>query len=966
MAHRTRHTAPLPGKALLAILPVLLAILIAPASAGAASSNQLIQVPQQVATLPLAISRVADGGTIELASGTYDAPAGGFRIGNANKGFTVRAALGATVVLGGQGAHPILVFHNTSLAHGGLVIFQGLTFRNGAGGSSTTSPGVTIDTAAARFVGCNFDGNGGGTGAAGGGAVLVRGGSTATFIGCNFTDNSCAIQGGAMMVQASSVQVLGGSFVANHVNLADGIPSSHGGAVSVLDGTFLVSDALFQGNQAGWVGGAIYAFGDFTATPATPSSYLSVTRSTFQSNAIAPQPCCAPPGPATGGAIHVEDQTTLDVQGSWFTGNQAQDGGALSSYRAQIDVTGSVFQGNGGSLTEGDLAVGGAICALSNDAVDASTANGQNPPPAAVSVAGSLLQGGTGGAVGNAGGCLFAAGDAPHLYGQDGLTPDGTVASNSAPVAISGSVFADCAVLLDAATAGGGQGGAVNASLVALTMANSMVLGSTAAGDGAGGGVFLSGESNAQISQTIFAGDSADTAGGALYATGSNLNVSGSDFIANQVGGSSRGSALYTQPLGATQPHVGNGDASGLVSQSIFSQNGGLAVWDADAGGATFINTMQYGSDSFFAGSFGGNVYDDTYADPSHAGFSVAGLDSLVVRRPSGVATVKAAAANLALGAAPAVGSLVAFAPAGSPTARSAPLLAYAWSGSTATLGGAPLAAHQGLIDNPAPGAYSLIANGALLGAASVAAAQCTTDPVLCLAGDRFRVQVAWQLPTGQRGDGHPAALSDDTGTFWFFDASQVDLVVKILDGRAVNGCFWVFYGALSNVQYTITVTDTVTGAVQAYVNPAGTMASVADTTAFLGTGNAPAAPPVVAPTPPATGSCARRAGDLCLADRFRLHVAWKTSTASGTATGTALAADSGTFWFFSSGDVELAVKIVDGRAVNGHFWVFYGALSNVQYTLTVTDTQTGRSKTYVNPQGAMASVGDTSALPGS
>jgi hypothetical protein len=26
-------------------------------------------------------------------------------------------------------------------------------------------------------------------------------------------------------------------------------------------------------------------------------------------------------------------------------------------------------------------------------------------------------------------------------------------------------------------------------------------------------------------------------------------------------------------------------------------------------------------------------------------------------------------------------------------------------------------------------------------------------------------------------------------------------------------------------------------------------------------------------------------------------------------------------------------VKAVDGRAVNGKFWFFYGALSNVQYT---------------------------------
>ena len=56
-------------------------------------------------------------------------------------------------------------------------------------------------------------------------------------------------------------------------------------------------------------------------------------------------------------------------------------------------------------------------------------------------------------------------------------------------------------------------------------------------------------------------------------------------------------------------------------------------------------------------------------------------------------------------------------------------------------------------------------------------------------------------------------------------------------------------------------------------------------------------------------------------------------------------------------------VKALDGRPVNGHFWLFYGALSNVEYTLTVTDTQTGKIKTYTNPSGRFASVADTQAF---
>ena len=57
-------------------------------------------------------------------------------------------------------------------------------------------------------------------------------------------------------------------------------------------------------------------------------------------------------------------------------------------------------------------------------------------------------------------------------------------------------------------------------------------------------------------------------------------------------------------------------------------------------------------------------------------------------------------------------------------------------------------------------------------------------------------------------------------------------------------------------------------------------------------------------------------------------------------------------------------IKVLDGRALNDHFWIYYGALSNVEYTVTVTDTVTGRRKTYINPEGRFASAGDVRALP--
>jgi hypothetical protein len=134
--------------------------------------------------------------------------------------------------------------------------------------------------------------------------------------------------------------------------------------------------------------------------------------------------------------------------------------------------------------------------------------------------------------------------------------------------------------------------------------------------------------------------------------------------------------------------------------------------------------------------------------------------------------------------------------------------------------------------------ASSLLACGVLflLAPAPRASAQsCVPDvTTLCLNASRFKVQVAWQVPAqGTSGNGNGIALTTDTGEFWFFSANNIELVVKVVDGRAFNNHFWVFYGALSNVQYTITVTDTSDGVVKTYQNPNGNLASVADVSAF-------------------------------------------------------------------------------------------------------------------------------------
>jgi lysophospholipase L1-like esterase len=113
----------------------------------------------------------------------------------------------------------------------------------------------------------------------------------------------------------------------------------------------------------------------------------------------------------------------------------------------------------------------------------------------------------------------------------------------------------------------------------------------------------------------------------------------------------------------------------------------------------------------------------------------------------------------------------------------------------------------------------------------------CVAGPeAICLTNDLFQVEVSWRTRTGETGKGKVGSLSSDTGYFWFFNQENVELVIKILDGRALNDRYWVFYGALSDVEYTISIVDSRTGKKHIYVNPQGNLASVADTDAFPGT----------------------------------------------------------------------------------------------------------------------------------
>ncbi len=255
----------------------------------------------------------------------------------------------------------------------------------------------------------------------------------------------------------------------------------------------------------------------------------------------------------------------------------------------------------------------------------------------------------------------------------------------------------------------------------------------------------------------------------------------------------------------------------------------------------------------------------------------------------------------------------------------------------------------------------------------------CTPDAqTLCLQAQRFAVSVTWTDFSDRSGVGTGVSLTEDAGYFWFFRPGNVELVVKVLDGRGANGHFWFFFGGLSTVGYELEVTDTATGEQRIYRNRPGELRSLADVRAFplgspLSAGDLGEVPAEYLGSPPrpvvdkVSSECSPSDTRLCLqGGRFQVEVDWVNPLAGdveGPAQAVDLTPDAGYFWFARPGNVEIVVKVLDGRLVNGDFWVFWGALSNLDYEIRVTDTRSGQVRQYRNPRGRLASGADNHAF---
>jgi len=108
-------------------------------------------------------------------------------------------------------------------------------------------------------------------------------------------------------------------------------------------------------------------------------------------------------------------------------------------------------------------------------------------------------------------------------------------------------------------------------------------------------------------------------------------------------------------------------------------------------------------------------------------------------------------------------------------------------------------------------------------------------DETMCLDGNRFALRGTWTDFQGAHGVFRAVPSTDESGLFWFFDDDNMEILVKILDGCALNNHRWVFFAATTNAAYSLEVTDVRTGAARTYTNPLGTRAAATtDIEAFL------------------------------------------------------------------------------------------------------------------------------------
>ena len=203
----------------------------------------------------------------------------------------------------------------------------------------------------------------------------------------------------------------------------------------------------------------------------------------------------------------------------------------------------------------------------------------------------------------------------------------------------------------------------------------------------------------------------------------------------------------------------------------------------------------------------------------------------------------------------------------------------------------------------------------------------------------------------------------DNAGLFYFFNRSNPEVLFRVQDGRAINGQWWFFMAAASQLELAVSVQDTVTGTTHTYRVPAGHLGGIAD---YRGTKpSGPDPRPEPEPDPEPTPDCSVR---TCLLQdgRFRVKVWYLLVGDAKSRSANAVEVDLGEpagLFTFDSGEPELLVRISDQCNWSAHYAVYAAAGTDaVSYSVAVRDTTTNELRWFRARHGDV--ITDSVAFP--
>lgn len=229
-------------------------------------------------------------------------------------------------------------------------------------------------------------------------------------------------------------------------------------------------------------------------------------------------------------------------------------------------------------------------------------------------------------------------------------------------------------------------------------------------------------------------------------------------------------------------------------------------------------------------------------------------------------------------------------------------------------------------------------------------------ENALCLLAGQFQLTLdARDQRTGHEAPGVPTPRNDLFGYFTLpglTGTTEVpEVFVKVLDGRAYNGNYWTFFGGLTDLEYTLRVEDVNSGSTKTYTKAPGTSQGGFDTGSGVLSESCRIPYPFPVTRPPSTEPNSQL---LLHGGRFRIELLATDPRTGAEGHGYAIAQND-VFGYFSiptltgnPANPEVFVKVLDGTAVNGRFWVFFGSLTDFGLQVFVTDTQTRMQRLYI------------------